>query len=255
MKFTDTHTHLYLGEFATDIGDVIERSLAAGVSRLILPNIDSSSAEPMMKVCNNYKGICCPAIGLHPGSVNAGFEKELENVDAWLNKEKFVAIGEIGIDLYWDKTFFKEQVIAFKYQLKRARECNLPVIIHSRNALNEIINILNEKDFADIKAVFHCFPGSYEQALYLTGKGYKLGIGGVVTYKNAGLARIARELPLEHFLLETDSPYLPPVPFRGKRNESAYIFTIAQFIAAIRDCPVEEVAEITSANADKFFAI
>jgi TatD DNase family protein len=255
MNFIDSHTHLYLEEFEKDIPETINRAIDAGINNMVLPNIDSTSVKPMLDLCNKFKNNCFPAMGLHPGSVKENYKEELEIVRSWLTKEKFVAIGEVGIDLYWDKTFFNEQVEAFKFQLSLAKDFNLPVIIHSRNALNEIIQILNEKQFHDIKVVFHCFPGSLEQAQYLTGKGYLLGIGGVVTYKNSCLAKIAKELPLQNIILETDSPYLPPVPYRGQRNESAYIKTIAEFIALVRQTSVAEVAEITTNAAKEFFNI
>jgi TatD DNase family protein len=255
MNLIDSHTHLYLEEFEKDIHEAIKKAIDADVNQMVLPNIDSTSVHSMLDLCIEFKNNCYPAMGLHPGSVKENYREELEIVRTWLTKEKFVAIGEIGIDLYWDKTFFNEQVEAFKNQLSLAKEFNLPVIIHSRNALNEIIHILNEKQFHEVKAVFHCFPGSLEQAQYLTGKGYLLGIGGVVTYKNSGLAKIAKELPLQTMILETDSPYLPPVPYRGQRNESAYIKTIAEFIASLRQTSVEEVAEITTIAAKEFFNI
>jgi len=253
MILVDTHTHLNLEQFNSDVSEVIKRSQEANVNYFVVPNVDSTTIESMMKLCREYKGVCFPAIGLHPGSVKENYQDELRIMENWLIKEKFVAIGEVGIDLYWDKTFFNEQVEAFKYQLLLAQKYDLPVIIHSRNALNEIIQVLNDKSFAGLNVVFHCFPGSLEQAVYLTGKGYKLGIGGVVTYKNSGMAKIVKELPLEHMLLETDSPYLPPVPYRGQRNESAYIRAIAEFIAQLRSCTLEEVARITSLNANNFF--
>jgi TatD DNase family protein len=255
MILVDTHTHLYLEEFDSDIAAVITRALGANVKYFVIPNIDSTSVDVMMKLCKDYPNICFPAIGLHPGSVKENYKFELQSVESWLEKEKFVAIGEVGIDLYWDNTFLDQQIEAFKFQLLLARKYDLPVIIHSRNALNEIIHIMNDKNFSGIKILFHCFPGSMEQAFYLTQKGYKLGIGGVVTYKNSGLAKIVKELPLEHIVLETDAPYLPPVPFRGQRNESAYIRTIAEFIADLRSCPLDELAQITTANAQELFKI
>jgi TatD DNase family protein len=255
MILIDTHTHLYLEEFDSDLSEVIKRAQEVDVNYFVVPNIDSTSVDAMMNLCKDYPNICFPAIGLHPGSVKENYLDELQIVESWLEKEKFVAIGEMGIDLYWDKTFLNQQVEAFKFQLLIANKYDLPVIIHSRNALNEIIQILNDKIFKGIKVLFHCFPGSLEQAVYLTKKGYKLGIGGVVTYKNSGLARIVKELPLEHIVLETDAPYLPPVPFRGQRNESAYIRTIAEFIADLRSCPLDEVAQITTANAQELFKI
>ena len=255
MELIDSHTHLYLEEFEKDIHQVMNRAFDAGVKKMVIPNIDSSSVNAMLNLCKEFKNNCYPAIGLHPGSVKENFNEELEIMRSWLSEEKFVAIGEIGLDLYWDKTFFKEQVEAFKYQLSLANEFDRPVIIHSRNALNDIIQILNEKQFSKVKAVFHCFPGSIEQAHYLAGKGYLIGIGGVVTYKNSGMAKIAKELPLQNVILETDSPYLPPVPFRGQRNESAYIKVITEFIASLRQTTIEEVAEITSTAAKEFFKI
>jgi len=253
MILTDTHTHLYLDEFRNDIHDVINRALEAGIKYLIIPNIDSSSVDPMLRLCNTYPATCFPAIGLHPGSVKKDYKNEIEIVEACLKKETFCAIGEIGIDLYWDKTYFDEQVDAFRSQLVLAKKYNLPAIIHSRNSLDEIIQILNDENFNEIKAVFHCYPGSLEQAVCLTKKGFKLGIGGVVTYKNSGLAKIVKEIALEHIVLETDSPYLPPVPYRGQRNESAYILHIANFIAKLKECTLEEVATVTTANAMGIF--
>jgi TatD DNase family protein len=253
MLLIDSHTHLYLEEFSADIQEVIAHSFAADVKYMVIPNVDNTSIVPMLDLCRKYSSNCFPTIGLHPESVKQNYLSELESMKPWLDKERFVAIGEIGIDLYWDKTFVNEQMQAFKSQLLWAKECDLPVIIHSRNALNEIIQILNDKNFNGIKAVFHCFPGSLEQAIYLTNKGYMLGIGGVVTFKNSGLAKVVKEIPLEYILLETDAPYLTPVPYRGKRNESAYIKNIAEFIALLRNCPLEEVAEITTQNAMGFF--
>ncbi len=255
MILIDSHTHLYLEEFDSDIHAVIKRAEEADVKYFVIPNVDSTTIEPMMKLCNQFQKTCFPAIGLHPQSVKENFRDELQVMESWLEKEKFIAIGEVGIDLYWDKTFLSQQIETLKFQLLLAKKFELPVIIHSRNAMNEIIQILKDKIFDGIKIVFHCYSGSFEQAEYLTGKGYKLGIGGVVTYKNSGLAKIVKVLPLEHIFLETDAPYLPPVPYRGQRNESAYIRTIAEFIAQLRSCPVEEVAAITTSNAKEFFKI
>jgi TatD DNase family protein len=255
MLLIDSHTHLYAEEFNTDIQDVIDRAFAADVKYMVIPNVDNDSVEPMFSLCRKYPVNCFPTIGLHPESVKQNFQTELESMKPWLDKEKFIAIGEIGIDLYWDKTFVNEQKEAFKSQLLWAKEYDLPVIIHSRNALNEIIQILNDKNFNGIKAVFHCFPGSLEQAVYLTNKGFMLGIGGVVTFKNSGIAKVVKEIPLEYILLETDAPYLTPVPYRGKRNESAYIKNIAEFIAQLRNCSLDDVAEATTKNAISFFKL
>ncbi|HNW98618.1 MAG TPA: TatD family hydrolase [Bacteroidales bacterium] len=255
MILIDSHTHIYLEEFADDVELTVNRAIQNDVKKLILPNIDSTSIKPMFDLCNQFPGICFSCMGLHPGSVNQNYHSEMEIISEWLAKEKFVAIGEIGIDLYWDKTFINEQIEVFKLQLELAKKYNLPVIIHSRNALNEIIQVLNEKNYSDVKAVFHCYPGSLEQAKQLIKNNHLLGIGGVVTYKNSGLAKVVKEIPLENIILETDSPYLPPVPYRGQRNESAYIKTIAEFIATLRNCSVDEVAAITTKNACSFFNI
>lgn len=255
MLLIDSHTHLYSEEFHTDINEVIGRAFTADVKCMVIPNVDNDSVEPMFTLCRKHPYNCFPAIGLHPESVKEDYKNELELMKPWLGKEKFVAIGEIGIDLYWDRTFINEQIEAFKSQLLWAKEYDLPVIIHSRNALNEIIQILNDKNYSGIKVVFHCFPGSIEQAIYLSNKGFMLGIGGVVTYKNSGLAKVVKEIPLEYILLETDAPYLPPVPFRGKRNESAYIKNIAEFIAQLKNCALDEVAETTTQNAIRFFKL
>jgi TatD DNase family protein len=255
MLLVDSHTHLYAEEFSSDLHDVVNRAFAADVKYMIIPNVDNASVVPMFDLCSKYPDNCFPTIGLHPESVKQSYKNELDLLKPLLDKEKFYAIGEIGIDLYWDKTFVNEQIEAFKIQLLWAKEYDLPVIIHSRNALNEIIQILNDKKFDGIKAVFHCFPGSLEQAVYLTNKGYMLGIGGVVTFKNSGLAKVVKEIPIEYILLETDAPYLTPVPFRGKRNESAYIKNIGEFIAQVRNCSLDEVAEITTKNAISFFKL
>jgi len=255
MTLIDTHTHLYLEEFEKDAQQVIDRAVKNDVKYLIIPNIDSTTIEPVLKLCNNNKSICFPTIGLHPGSVKQNYQSELDTIKNWLKKENFIAIGEVGIDLYWDKTFFKEQLEAFKYQLLLAKDYDLPVIIHSRNSLTEIIQILNDEKFSGIKAVFHCFPGSVEQAEILVNKGFKLGIGGVVTYKNSGMAKVVKEFGLDNIIFETDAPYLPPVPYRGQRNESAYIKDIANFIAELLHCDISKVADITTKNAMELFRI
>ncbi len=255
MILIDTHTHLNLKEFDTDVQQAIDRAVKNDVKYFIIPNIDNTTTESVLKLCYNNKGVCFPAIGLHPESVKQNYQCELVIIKNWLKKEKFIAIGEVGIDLYWDKTFLKEQIEAFKYQLLLAKEFDLPVIIHSRNSLNEIIQILNDESFSGIKAVFHCFPGSVQQAETLIKRGFKLGIGGVVTYKNSGMAKVVKEFGLENIILETDAPYLPPVPYRGQRNESAYIADIAKFIAELLQCDISRVADSTTKNAIELFKI
>ncbi len=255
MILIDTHTHLYLDEFDSDRSLAIQRAIDAGVKYMLLPDIDSEHTPLLIETCKLFPGNCFPMIGVHPTSVKADYSKELENVSAWLKKEKFYAIGEIGLDLYWDKTFFAEQCDIFRAQLRLALRHNLPVVIHSRNSLDQLIQIISENEFRNITGVFHCFPGSVQQAQTLVNRGYKLGIGGVVTYKNSGMAKVVKSLGLEHLVLETDAPYLPPDPYRGKRNESAYIKDIAAFIADLVGCSLNKVAEITTKNAIELFKI
>lgn len=253
MILTDTHTHLYLEQFDEDRSSVVERAIQKGVKYMILPNIDSKSIDVMLDVCNQFPKNCFPMIGLHPTSVFENYEEELNIVETFLANQCFRAIGEIGIDLYWDKTFVKEQEIAFKYQIALANKYDLPIVIHSRNSMNEIFRVLEEVNLAELKGVFHCFSGSLEDAQRIIDMGFLLGIGGVVTFKNSNLPSIIEQIDTKHLLLETDAPYLTPVPFRGKRNESAYTYYVAEKIAEIKNVPIEAIAEITTANAKKLF--
>lgn len=253
MILTDTHTHLYLEQFDEDRSSVVERAIQKGVEYMILPNIDSKSIDAMLDVCNQFPKNCFPMIGLHPTSVFENYEEELNIVETFLANQCFRAIGEIGIDLYWDKTFVKEQEIAFKYQIALANKYDLPIVIHSRNSMNEIFRVLEEVNLAELKGVFHCFSGSLEDAQRIIDMGFLLGIGGVVTFKNSNLPSIIEQIDTKHLLLETDAPYLTPVPFRGKRNESAYTYYVAEKIAKIKNVPIEAIAEITTANAKKLF--
>jgi TatD DNase family protein len=256
MIFYDTHTHLYLKEFDEDRAEAIERAVASGVERFFLPNIDSSSIDSMLKMETDFPGKCFPMIGLHPCSVNNSFEKELDIVEEWLQKHTFFGIGEVGIDLYWDKTFVEEQKKAFRYQVKLAKKYNLSVIIHLRDAFDETFQIVAEENDSSLKGIFHCFAGTVEQADKVIGLGgFKLGIGGVATFKNSGLDKVLSEVDLKHIVLETDSPYLAPVPYRGKRNESSYIPLIAQKLAEIYNVSIEEIARITTENAKEIFNI
>ena len=255
MFLTDTHTHLYSSEFETDRKQVVERAIAAGVKKLFLPNIDSSSISGMLSVCNDFPENCFAMMGLHPTSVKENYEEELAVVKDWLGKHKFCAIGEIGIDLYWDKTFLTQQLLAFETQIKWANEFSVPIVIHSRNSFNEIVEVLQKNKKENPHGIFHCFSGSKEQAEKAISLGFKLGIGGVLTYKNSGLAQAIADIDLKHLVLETDSPYLTPVPHRGKRNESGYITLVAQKLAEIKNISIEEVAEITNANAIEVFGI
>lgn len=255
MILTDTHTHLYLEHFDEDRKEVINRAIDSGIEYLLLPNIDSKSVDGMLRICEDFPENCFPMMGLHPTDVKEGFEKELENVKKWLDKRDFAAVGEIGIDLYWDKTFYEQQLIALKYQIDLAKKHQLPIVIHTRNSMQEMFTVLNEVQTPDLKGVFHCFSGDLEDAYRAIDMGYYLGIGGVITYKKSNLPEILREIELESILLETDAPFLTPVPFRGKRNESAYINYIAEKIADIKSVSIQEVAEITTQNAKDLFKI
>jgi TatD DNase family protein len=250
----DTHAHLYLPEFDNDREAMIGRAMAAGVGRFYLPNIDSSSIGAMLRLEQQYPGQCFAMMGLHPCSVKEDYRKELAIVEDWLVKRPFAAVGEIGIDLYWDKTFVKEQDGAFLQQIEWAAARQLPVVIHSRDAMDHILQLLRHQPIHGLRGVFHCFSGTVSQAEVAIELGFLLGIGGVLTFKNSGLDLVVKSLPLEHLVLETDSPYLAPVPYRGKRNESSYLALVANRLADIKGLPVDEVASITTQNAMRLFA-
>jgi TatD DNase family protein len=254
MILTDTHTHLYSEQFNDDIDAVVKNCIDKGVERLFLPNIDSSSIEKMMKLGKTYPNNCFPMMGLHPTSVKENYKEELTLVEEWLNKQQFCAVGEIGIDLYWDKTQLKEQQDAFRFQIDLAKEHNLPFVIHCRDAFDEIFEILDELNDDKMRGIFHCFTGNIEQANHIINYGdFKIGIGGVVTFKNSGLDKTVEQIDLEHIVLETDSPYLAPTPYRGKRNESTYLYNIAKKVADIYSLSISEVAEITTKNSKQVF--
>lgn len=232
---------------------MIRKALSSGVKKLYMPNIDSESIEGMLELEKEYPENCFAMMGLHPCSVNAEVEKELKIVEEWLEKRKFCAVGEIGIDLYWDKTFIKEQEMAFRKQIDWALHYNYPIVIHCREAFDEIFAILSSYSVLP-KGIFHCFSGNFEQAQKIIALNvFKLGIGGVVTFKNAGLDKVVEQIGMEHLVLETDAPYLAPVPFRGKRNESAYLVQVAEKISQLKNISIAEVAEITSKNAVDIF--
>ncbi len=255
MKLTDTHCHLYSEEFKEDIENVIATAVKAGVEKFYLPSIDSGSMERMFNLEEKYPGQCIAMMGLHPCYVKENYKDELELVQQWLGKRKFAAVGEIGLDFYWDKSFVKEQYEVFRTQMEWAIENNLPIVIHTRNAMQETINLVKEYVPKGIRGIFHCFSGSYESAKEIIKAGFYLGIGGVLTYKNAGLAESLTNIDLQHLVLETDAPYLTPVPFRGKRNESSYLKYVVAKLAEVKNCSEEEVAAITTANAEKIFAL
>lgn len=255
MYFIDTHTHLFTEEFDSDRDQVIDRAICKGVKSMLLPNIDSSTITALKSTVELYKSNCMPMMGLHPGSVNENYQNELEIIkDELFKNSSYIAVGEIGIDLYWDKSFINEQKSVFITQCEWAVELDLPISIHTRSAFIEVIECLNSMSKIP-KGIFHCFTGNKEEADIITALGFKLGIGGVVTYKNSLLPDVLKQLRLESLVLETDSPYLPPVPLRGKRNESAYIPIIAEKISEIFGVSIDSVSEITSATAKNIFKI
>ena len=253
MNLIDTHSHLYAEEFDEDRKLAIEKCLEKGVNKICLPNVDSQSIERMLKLESEFPEACFAMMGLHPCSVNQDFETELSIVKSWLDKRNFIAVGEIGIDLYWDKTFVEEQKHCFETQIKWALHYNLPIVIHCRDAFDEIVEVLN--NFAKLpNGIFHCFSGNINQAKQIIEFGtFKLGIGGVLTFKNSGLDEVIKNTDLKHLVLETDSPYLAPVPFRGKRNESSYLPLIAEKLASVKNTTLDEIAKTTTENALQVF--
>ena len=249
----DTHAHLYLEDFDEDRTEMINRAMEAGVTQFYLPNIDSSSIESMLLLEQTYPEHCFPMMGLHPGSVRENYRDELKIVEQWLADRPFCPIGEIGIDLYWDKTFFEFQKIAFLTQVGWAKELGIPIIIHSRESIDIITGLLKKEKDERLCGIFHCFGGSEEQARAIMDLGFYMGIGGVLTFKKSGLEETVKKIPLERLVLETDSPYLAPVPHRGKRNESAYVRLIAEKLAAAKSTDFEDVAQQTTLNAKKIF--
>ena len=226
----DTHSHLYDVQFDFDRDAVVSRAVERGVERMLLPNIDLQSVQPMLDACKRYPGRCFPMMGLHPTAIDKDFEHKLEEIETYLDNTEIVAIGETGIDLYWDKQYLEQQLEAFRIHIGWARKYRLPLSIHCRKSYNEIISILKKEQDGSLTGVFHCFPGNLRQAKEVISLGFMLGIGGVVTYKNAEMAVVVQQIGIENILTETDAPYLPPIPFRGKRNESAYIYNIVQKI-------------------------
>lgn len=251
-ELIDTHAHIYLDQFEKDIDDVLERSRELGISKIYMPNIDHTSIDVMLEL--EMKSTSCVAMmGLHPCSVDKNFEKELYIVEEWLTKRSWVAVGEIGTDLYWDKTYWEQQQEAFKIQCQWAIDYDIPVVIHCRDSIDETIELVQSFSNEKLRGVFHCFTGNAEQAKKITELGFYLGVGGVATFKNGGLDKVLPHVELDHLVLETDSPYLAPVPHRGKRNEPSYIELIAKRVAELKEMSFEEVAEVTTINAQKLF--
>lgn len=255
MILADTHCHLYSEEFAIDIDEVINRAESEGVNKFYLPAIDSTAHEHMIMLEEKYPGKCIAMMGLHPCYVKENYLNELQLAEEWLGKRKFAAIGEIGLDFYWDKTFTVQQYDAFRKQIEWSLHYKLPIVIHTRNAMAETIAVVEEYATKGVHGIFHCFSGNVEDANKIIDMGFYLGIGGVITYKNAGLAEVVAKMDLEHMVLETDSPYLTPTPFRGKRNESSYLKYIVEKLALIKNVSVEEVAAITTVNSQKIFGL
>ena len=252
---TDTHTHLYSDQFDDDRAEMIQRAKEAGVSRFFIPAIDSSYTESMFELESNFKNDVFLMMGLHPTSVKENYKEELAHVKKWIDQRSFYAIGEIGIDLYWDKSFLAQQQEAFRTQIQWAKEKKLPIVIHCRDAFDEIFEVLETEKNDDLFGIFHCFTGTLEQAQKAISCKMKLGIGGVVTFKNGKIDQFLDQINIKHIVLETDSPYLAPTPYRGKRNESSYITQVVEKLASIYQIPLEEIAKITTQNSKDIFGI
>ena len=256
MIFVDSHSHIFDKDFDSDRAEVMTRAAVAGVKYHILPNIDSTYTQKVLEVSREFKNICFPLMGLHPTSVGANIELELAHVEAMLGGNKFYGIGEIGIDLFWDKTYLAQQKLAFRHQLRLAKRFELPVVIHSRNSFDEIFEIVDQENDSKLKGVFHSFSGTLENYQRIIDYGgFKVGIGGIVTYKNGGIDKVVPEMDISNILLETDSPYLTPVPKRGQRNEGQNLIYIAQKISELLNIPLDEIARITTKNSLELFNI
>jgi TatD DNase family protein len=253
MLFIDTHCHIYLEEFQNDRKQVLLEAEKAGIIRIFMPAIDSATHSAMIKVEKEYLGKCYSMMGLHPCSVKENWQNELKITEEYLKNGKFYAIGETGLDFYWDLTYTKEQYMVFEKQIEWSLDYKIPLVIHSRNSLDECIKTIKNHQKGKLNGIFHCFSGTIDQAQKITDLGFYLGIGGVLTFKNSGLDKVMEQISMEHIVLETDAPYLAPVPFRGKRNECSYLKYVVQKLAEIKKITVEEAAEITTINAEKIF--
>jgi len=253
LKWIDTHCHLYVQEFDADRDAMIRRAVSGGIGKMMLPNIDESSVPGMWNLVNHFPTQCFPMMGLHPCSVKADYEVILDRMEVEFGIREYTGVGETGIDLYWDKTFEKEQVKAFERHIRWAKEYDLPIIIHSRESLDLTIEVISSYQDGTLRGIFHCFSGSTEQVNKIDKLGFKVGIGGVVTYKKAGLAELLPEIPARMLVLETDSPYLSPVPHRGKRNEPIFMLEIAQKVAEVLNLDLSALADLTTANAEEVY--
>ncbi len=255
MKLIDTHAHIYLEEFVSDLVEIVGRAKEKGVDRILMPAIDSTTHTAMLELEERHAGLFISMMGLHPCSVKDNYQDELRIVEDNLSRRKFAAVGEIGLDFYWDIAFKDQQYEAFNRQIEWALRYNLPIAIHSRNATDECIQVVKGNQKGKLKGVFHCFSGTLEQAQEVIDLGFYLGIGGVLTYKNAGLDKVIKEIDPRYIILETDAPYLTPVPYRGKRNESSYLTYILQKLADLKETNIEVIAAVTTKNAEKLFAL
>lgn len=255
MKLTDTHIHLYADEFTGNLDQLLKEAFFKNVHRFFIPNIDSSTMDAMFAICKNYPENCFPSLGLHPCHVGENYMDELARIKSRAGLEKIYAVGETGIDLYWDKTLYKEQEAALIIQMRWAQDWNLPLIIHSREATDELIRIIEDNQALRPRGIFHCFSGNIQQARRIIELGFSLGIGGVLTFKNSGLEQVISQIDMKHLVLETDAPYLAPAPHRGKKNEPAFLHLIAMKLASVKHISIEDVTRITSENATRVFGI
>ena len=256
MQLIDSHAHIYLDEFNSDLDEVVNRAKKVNVHKILLPNIDLSTLSDVNNLCSSHPNYFYPMIGLHPTSVKGNFKEEMDQLFKATDFSKYIAIGEIGMDLYWDKSFEKEQEMAFEFQIELAKKQNLPIVIHARDSFDEIFSVMDRLNDDQLRGIFHCFTGGEKEVNKIIEYGdFKLGIGGIVTFKNSGLDKVLKNVDPQHLVLETDSPYLAPVPYRGKRNESSYLEIVAEKLCEIYDLPLKEIAEITTNNCKKIFSI
>ena len=251
----DSHSHIYLKELENDRAEMLERAENEGVEKILLPAIDAETHAEMLELAARFPEKCRAMMGVHPCSVKENFTDELKIAENYLAGQKFIAVGEIGLDFYWDKTFTKQQYTAFHTQIEWALQYNIPIVIHSRDSIDECIDVVASHQKGQLKGVFHCFTGNLEQAKKIIDLGFYMGIGGVVTFKNSGLDKVVKEIDVQHLLLETDAPYLAPAPFRGKRNEPAYLKYVVEKLATVKACSVAEMAEVTTQNAKRLFGV